>query len=371
MKVELLDYELPESAIAQRPAEERDQARMLVVRRGSLEDRVVRDWPELVAPGSLVVLNDTRVVGARLLGRKSKTGGKVELLLVERAGPTVRDSSMGSDGARVGMSARFRALGRGLGDLIGRELVFGDGALWAVVERPSTTPGLFDVRVATSLGSLEQALADHGHVPLPPYIRRPDDDTDRERYQTVYGRVPGAIAAPTAGLHLTHAMLAALETANVRVGYVTLHVGLGTFQPVAADDLDDHPMHAEWMTVSETLVREVAEARARGSSVVAVGTTVLRALETAADPDRRGFVVPREGETKLLIQPGPTFRVVDSLLTNFHLPRSTLLALVAAFAGRTRVLDAYREALARGYRFYSYGDAMWIPAAIPDGASAS
>jgi S-adenosylmethionine:tRNA ribosyltransferase-isomerase len=371
VKVELLDYELPESAIAQRPAEERDLARMLVVRAGSLEDRVVRDWPALVAPGSLVVLNDTRVVGARLLGRKSKTGGKVELLLVERAGPTTRDSSMGSEGARAGTAARFRALGRGLGELVGRELVFGDGALWAVVERPSSTPGLFDVRVATSLDSLEQAIDDHGHVPLPPYIRRSDDEADRERYQTVYGRVPGAIAAPTAGLHLTNATLSDLEARGVRVAYVTLHVGLGTFQPIAVDDLDLHPMHAEWMSAPASLVGEVAAARARGAPVVAVGTTVVRALETAADPDRPGLVVPWEGETRILIQPGYPFRVVDALLTNFHLPRSTLLALVSAFAGRARVLSAYREALARGYRFYSYGDAMWIPATLADEAEPS
>jgi S-adenosylmethionine:tRNA ribosyltransferase-isomerase len=240
-----------------------------------------------------------------------------------------------------------------------------------VVERPSATPGLFDVRVSTSLASLEQALDDHGHVPLPPYIHRSDDEADRERYQTVYGRVPGAIAAPTAGLHMTHAMLSELEARGVRIGYVTLHVGLGTFQPVAADDLDLHPMHAEWMSVSESLAREVGAARERGSPVVAVGTTVVRALETAADPERRGFVVPREGETNLLIQPGHAFRVVDSLLTNFHLPRSTLLALVAAFAGRERVLHAYREALDRGYRFYSYGDAMWIPAPLADGTEPS
>jgi S-adenosylmethionine:tRNA ribosyltransferase-isomerase len=201
-------------------------------------------------------------------------------------------------------------------------------------------------------------------MPIPPYIRRPDDVADDQRYQTVYGCVPGAIAAPTAGLHLTEAMLSELERRDVRVGRLTLHVGLGTFAPITATDLDDHPMHVEWMRVPEALVRQIAEARSRGGSVVAVGTTVVRALETAADRERPGFVVPTEGKTRLLIQPGYTFRVVDSLLTNFHLPRSTLLALVAAFAGRARILEAYREAVRRGYRFYSYGDAMWIPKRI-------
>jgi len=346
VKVELLDYELPESAIAQRPAERREMARLLVVGDRALDDRVVADWPSLVAPGSLVVLNDTRVVKARLLGKKARTGGKAELLLVDRV-----------DAARPD---RWRALGKGLHREVGQDLVFGEGALVAVVEGASATDGLYEVCLTTSLGSIDQALAEHGHVPIPPYIRRPDDGADVDRYQTVYGRVPGAIAAPTAGLHLTQTTLDELARRDVRVAYLTLHVGLGTFQPVAAADLDDHPMHAEWMSVPEKLVKEVADARRRGAPVVAVGTTVVRALEAAADPERVGFVVPMEGETRLLIQPGHAFRVVDALLTNFHLPRSTLLALVSAFAGRARVLDAYREAVRRGYRFFSYGDAMWI-----------
>jgi S-adenosylmethionine:tRNA ribosyltransferase-isomerase len=358
MRVELLDYVLPESAIAQRPVERREMARLLVI--GSdpheLIDAIVADWPALVPAGSLVVLNDTKVTKARLLGKKSKTGGKAELLLVERSNPSRSEGQSSVE--------EWRALGKGLCELVGQELVFGDGALVAEVGGASNVSGLYDVRLSAKGGTVERAIAAHGHMPIPPYIRRPDDAADDQRYQTVYGCVPGAIAAPTAGLHLTEAMLNELERRDVRVGRLTLHVGLGTFRPVTATDLDDHPMHAEWMRVPEALARQISEARSRGGSVVAVGTTVVRALETAVDRERPGFVVPTEGETRMLIQPGYAFRVVDALLTNFHLPRSTLLALVAAFAGRARVLEAYREAVRRGYRFYSYGDAMWIPKRI-------
>jgi S-adenosylmethionine:tRNA ribosyltransferase-isomerase len=257
---------------------------------------------------------------------------------------------------------RWRALGKGLRALVNAELIFADGAIVCVIEGPSNREGLFDVRLAARSGSVERALAVHGHVPIPPYIRRAADESDAERYQTVYARAPGAIAAPTAGLHLTQSLLDELARRGVRVAALTLHVGLGTFQPVAAEDLDHHVLHAEWMSVPETLTREVSEARKRGGRVVAVGTTVVRALESAADPGRPGSILPQEGETRMFIQPGHCFRVVDSLLTNFHLPRSTLLALVAAFAGRERILAAYRAAVARGYRFFSYGDAMWIEA---------
>jgi S-adenosylmethionine:tRNA ribosyltransferase-isomerase len=350
VKVELLDYELPETAIAQRPAERRELARLMVVEGGELVDRTVADWPSLVPAGALVVLNDTRVVKARLLGKKAKTGGKAELLLVDRV-----DAERGD---------AWRALGKGLNELVGQDLVFGEGALVARVEG-QRRDGLFDVRLSTPLASIEHALGAHGHVPIPPYIRRADDEDDVERYQTVYGRVPGAIAAPTAGLHITNVMLDELARRAISVAHLTLHVGLGTFQPVAAADLDDHPMHAEWMSVPEALSNEIAEARRRGAPVVAVGTTVVRALETAADPERHGLVVPTEGETRMLIQPGYRFRVVDALLTNFHLPRSTLLALVSAFAGRATILEAYGEAVRRGYRFFSYGDAMWIARRAP------
>jgi S-adenosylmethionine:tRNA ribosyltransferase-isomerase len=339
-------------------------ARLLVLGAGGQppQHRSVSDWPSLLPKGSLVVLNDTKVLKARLLGKKVKTGGKAELLLIERLERAdQRWMPIEPPPSAHGETEVWRALGKGLRELVGQDLVFGDGAIVARVLGPARVEGTYDVHLSTGRGTLQQMLAEHGHLPIPPYIRRPDDAADGERYQTVYGRVPGAIAAPTAGLHLTEAMLEELARREVAVAYLTLHVGLGTFLPVATDDLDDHPMHAEWMRVPETLVHAVAEARERRVPVVAVGTTVVRALETAADPERRGRIVPRTGETRMLIQPGHDFRVVDALLTNFHLPRSTLLALVAAFAGQREVLDGYREAVRCGYRFYSYGDAMWIP----------
>jgi S-adenosylmethionine:tRNA ribosyltransferase-isomerase len=356
VRVELLDYELPDSAIAQRPLARRESARLLVLDPATteLDHREVRDWPSLVPPGALVVLNDTKVVKARLLGTKAPGGGKAELLLVEPVSPP------GQDDARQ----KWRAIGKGLGRLHGQPLSFGGGALTAMVEGPSLVEGLFDVVLSARAGTVEAALAEHGHVPVPPYIRRADDMGDVERYQTVYARVAGAIAAPTAGLHLTAELLADLRQRGARTSFLTLHVGLGTFQAVAVDDFDDHPMHAEWIDVNETLVREVAAARSRGAPVVAVGTTVVRALEAAADRERKGHIVRTEGKTRLLIQPDYRFRVVDALLTNFHLPRSTLLALVAAFAGSEQILAAYREAVRSGYRFFSYGDAMWIPRRI-------
>jgi len=322
----------------------------------SLGDSRIVDWPSLVPAGALVVLNDTSVVKARLLGHKAITSGRAELLLVQRANEA-------SDGTE-----RWRAIGKGLRDLRGQELVFGDGSLIAVVEGPSDVEGLFFVRLSAKRGRVSDAIDAHGWVPIPPYIRRPADAADTERYQTVYARAPGAIAAPTAGLHLTTTLLEELRQKGARIAHVTLHVGLGTFQPVAVDDLDQHPMHAEWMQVTPALVAEVTSARERGAPVVAVGTTVVRALEAARDPERKGMIMPFEGETRILMQPGYAFAVVDALLTNFHLPRSTLLALVAAFAGRERILGAYREAISRGYRFYSYGDAMWIPRRAPETA---
>jgi S-adenosylmethionine:tRNA ribosyltransferase-isomerase len=375
VKIELFDFELPQSSIAQRPAGRREDARLLVVdpARDDFADAHVFDWPALVAPGSLVVLNDTKVVRARLLGKKP-TGGKVELLLVDRVG----DPSAPPNG---GTTERWRALGKGLGDLVGQRLVFArDGGaqgapqgpeLVARVEEKSsaeageTGSGLFDVALSAPAGSVAEALDALGHVPIPPYVRRADDAGDVERYQTVFARAPGAVAAPTAGLHLTKALLDRLVQRGVRLAFVTLHVGLGTFQPVAVADLDLHPMHAEWMHVSAGVAADVAAARARGAPVVAVGTTVVRALETAALAERPGHITPFEGETRLLIQPGYDFRVVDALLTNFHVPRSTLIALVAAFAGRARLLDAYAQAIRAGYRFYSYGDAMWLPRRAP------
>lgn len=364
MRRALLDYDLPPELIAARPPVERDGARLLVLGEGPPAFEAVRDLDRFVEPGTLVVLNDTRVIPARLWGHKVGSGGRVEILLVRRIGAATVE-----DGGRALPAERWTALGRASKPLRpGARIVIDDRSA-APPERPAliveiaSAPagGMLEVSLCSPADlPLERALDAVGHVPLPPYMHRSDEAEDRDRYQTVFARVPGAVAAPTAGLHLTEALLARLAARGVETARVTLHVGLGTFQPVTVDDLDDHPMHAEVLAVPAETAEAVARARARGAKVLAVGTTVVRALESAADPDRDGHVRPAEGETRLLIQPGYRFRVVDQLLTNFHLPQSTLLALVSAFAGRERVLDAYRAAIAERFRFYSYGDAMLI-----------
>lgn len=354
MRIDLFDYELPPDRIATHPAPRRDAARLLLVapKRGGVEDRTMADLPELLPQGALVVLNDTRVLRARLFGTKRGTGGKVEIFLVEKL-------------AGGGKSERWRALGRaskrlGPGTVVELE----NGALTAHVEGRDERDGSLEVTLSSEGLDVAEAIERHGRIPLPPYMRREANQEDVERYQTVFARKPGAVAAPTAGLHLTPSLLEALQQRGIHIAMLTLHVGLGTFQPVTVEDLDDHPMHAERFEIPPEVAEAVASARERGGPVVAVGTTVVRALESAACPDRPGHVRAMSGQTNLLIQPGYRFRVVDALLTNFHLPRSTLLALVCAFAGRELVLDAYREAVRRGYRFYSYGDAMLIPSRV-------
>jgi len=341
---EFLDYSLPESRIAQRPTSQRDGARLLVVGQETLEDRCVREWPQLVPPGALVVLNETRVLRARVYGQREGSGGKVELLLLE---------AQGADAQRP----RWLAMGRANRPLrAGTPILVGGERLQVVETLPD---GVLVVELAQS--DVVEWLQRVGHVPLPPYVKRPDDEQDDARYQTVFASEPGAVAAPTAGLHLTRAMLTRLGERGVDIGKLTLHVGAGTFAPVKALDLDEHPMHTERYSISETLVAQVAAARARGAPVVAVGTTVVRALESARDERRPGLIRACSTATRLLIQPGYRFGVVDALLTNFHAPRSTLLALVAAFIGLERMRVAYAAALQRDYRFLSYGDAMWLP----------
>jgi S-adenosylmethionine:tRNA ribosyltransferase-isomerase len=343
MRVDLLDYPLPEAAIAQRPSTDRDGARMLVVGERAVSHRRITDWVSLVPPRSLVVLNDTRVRRSRLLLEKS-TGGKVELLVLD-----VRAADEGSE--------IWTAIGHSNRPLrVGARLELGSLRL-TVIERGA---GGELVLSAHGHGRGEDFFEQHGRIPLPPYIRRAAGDEDAERYQTVFAEQIGSAAAPTAGLHLTRGMLAALAERQIEVAFTTLHVGAGTFMPVRALDLDEHPMHAEHYEVSTSLAQAVARARARNASVVAVGTTVVRALESAAEGER-GLVRPRRESTRLLIQPGYRFAVVDALLTNFHAPRSTLLALVSAFGGPARLKAAYGVALAAGYRFLSYGDAMWLP----------
>jgi S-adenosylmethionine:tRNA ribosyltransferase-isomerase len=347
VQTRLFDYELPEALIARYPSAERDGGRLLVLGPGGLEHRRIRELPELVAPGSLVIVNDSRVRKARLLGKRAKTGGSAEVLLLR---PTPEHPS--------GRPETWLALGRASKALRPGTLVEAGSLLIEVLERHAD--GFLTVAIDTHGEKLDLVLEREGHVPIPPYLGREDEASDSARYQTVYAKDPGSVAAPTAGLHLTDALIGRMEKAGIEIGRLTLHVGPGTFRPVVSDDLDQHPMHGEWFEIDEMLAARVRLARQRGAALVAIGTTVVRALESAADPETSGLVRPMRAETELLIQPGFRFRVTDQLLTNFHLPKSTLLALVSAFAGRERILEAYRAAIGENYRFLSYGDAMWI-----------
>lgn len=353
MKLSDFDYELPPERIAQAPAAVRDEARLLVHERAAArtQHRRVRELGELLRAGDLLVLNDTRVLRARLFARRA-SGGRVELLLVEPVAADGREWR-----ALVHPARRLRA-DEGLALEGGSERV----RLCARERTPDGAPAMeWRVRLEDAAGNVldaQEVMARAGHVPLPPYVTRPDAETDVERYQTVYARVPGAVAAPTAGLHFTPALLADLAARGIERASVTLHVGPGTFQPVKSANVAEHVMHAERFELPAETAAAVRATRARGGRVVAVGTTVVRVLESSAEPG--GEVRPGRGETRLFLVPGAEFRVTDALLTNFHLPRSTLLMLVCAFAGRERVLGLYQEALAQGYRFYSYGDAMLL-----------
>jgi S-adenosylmethionine:tRNA ribosyltransferase-isomerase len=341
VKLSDFDYELPEALIAQEPVSPRDASRLLVLpSEGPPEHRAFAELDRLLAPGDLLVFNDTKVIPARLLGRKP-TGGKIEILLCEplEGGTGRRWRAMGqaSKPIREGAALEF--------DGLSARVLAAEGEGFYVVELDREGP------------ALEAALARVGRVPLPPYIRREPGELDRERYQTIWARAPGSAAAPTAGLHFTDAVLARLDARGVRRASVTLHVGPGTFLPIRGDSIEQHRMHPEWYQVSETCASEIAACRARGGRIVAVGTTSVRTLESAHDGTR---VVPGNGRTSLFVRPGYAFRAVDALVTNFHLPRSTLLMLVCALGGADRVLGAYREAVARRYRFFSYGDAMLL-----------
>jgi S-adenosylmethionine:tRNA ribosyltransferase-isomerase len=337
------DYVLDPSRVAQQPAAARDGARLLALDRtsGALAHRTILDLPELLAPGDLVVVNATRVLPARLRGRK-ESGGAIEALLLGPLPPA------------PGGGPRFRALIRGR-VRVGAKLAFGagEGRLEAEIAAKADDG---ETVLLFAPGARPYAL---GETPLPPYIRRETPASeDVERYQTVFARVPGSVAAPTAGLHLSERLLAALAARGIERTEVVLHVGTGTFRPLRDADLAAGRLHAEAFELPAAAAEAVARARARGGRIVAVGTTVARVLESCALPG--GGVDTRSGETDLFLRPGSSFRVVDALLTNFHLPRSSLLLLVAAFAGRERVLAAYAAAQAAGYRFYSYGDAMLV-----------
>jgi len=349
MKTADFDFHLPERLIAQTPIARRDASRLLVLprREGAPVHASFRDLVQHLHPGDLLVLNDAKVIPARLRGAKEGSGGRVELLLCDPLAPR--------DGRAVwrcmaGASKPLRAGGRirlGEGDaVLGAEVVaVGEG-------------GFVDVAFDEAPDRILDRVERIGELPLPPYMRREADETDRERYQTIYARVPGAVAAPTAGLHFTDEVFASLRERGVETARVTLHVGPGTFLPVRAEDVADHRMHAERYEVPAETAAAVERTRASGRRVIAVGTTALRTLESAADES--GALRIGAGVSELFVKPGFTFRAVDGLLTNFHLPRSTLVMLVAALAGRERLLAAYAEAVEREYRFYSYGDAMLV-----------
>jgi S-adenosylmethionine:tRNA ribosyltransferase-isomerase len=342
MRISDLDYDLPDELIAQEPLAKRDASRLLLldVPADDVEDRLFTELPGLLPP-SLFVFNDTRVFPARLLGRKA-TGGRVEILLLKKI-PEVPDRWLAMGRSSKGLRAEM-------------ELSLCDGRLKAHVVR-ALDHGQLEVDLQAE-GGVDELIERAGGVPLPPYIRREAGDADRTRYQTVYARKTGAVAAPTAGLHFTESTLRALEETGHQTAYVTLHVGPGTFQPVQVDALDEHEMHEEAFEVPEATVAAIGRARAEGRPVVAVGTTVVRTLESSVDVE--GNPVAGFGTTRLFIRPPHRFQVVDHLVTNFHLPRSTLLALVMAFAGVELTRRGYREAAERRYRFYSYGDAMLI-----------
>lgn len=337
MRTSDFDYPLPEELIAQYPLAKRSASRMLYVSHdGDFEDRVFSELPELLQAGDLLVFNNTRVFPARVFGCKA-TGGRIELLVERLLGERqalvhLRASKSPKAGSRLELPAGVQA---------------------CVEERQGE---LFKVTFDCK-GTLLEYLEQVGHMPLPPYIVREDEAEDTERYQTVYAQRTGAVAAPTAGLHFDNALLDTLESAGIGQAFVTLHVGAGTFQPVRAESIQDHFMHAEQFEVSAEVCRRIEETRARNGRVIAVGTTVVRSLETAA---ANGTLQPFTGETNLFIAPGYRFRCIDALITNFHLPRSSLLMLVCAFGGYERVMRAYQHAVWRRYRFFSYGDAMFI-----------
>ncbi len=336
-------YELPADLIAQHPAEPRGDSRLVVIPpSGPFEHRRIRDLLDLVEPGDLFVVNESRVLPARLLGRKT-TGAQAEILLVSPTEPE-RDPLIWEALVRPGRKLRPGAV-----------VVISDDLRVEILE--VVPSGNRVVRLQTDLG-VDEAMERYGSMPLPPYIEREADTADRERYQTVYARAPGSIAAPTAGLHFTAELLDKIEERGVELAAVTLHVGIGTFRPVEVEDPAEHPMHRERYHVPDAVVEAIERTRARSGRIWAVGTTAVRTLEAAADPD--GAVRSGWGDTDLFIRPPYDYRVVDGLLTNFHLPRSTLIMLVAALAGYDRTMNAYAEAVRERYRFYSYGDAMAV-----------
>ena len=337
MKTSDFDYRLPESSIAQTPAEPRDSSRLLVLHRetNELEHRIFRDVTDYLNAGDLLVLNQTRVIPARIFARK-ETGGRVELLLLRRLDALTWEVLVGGKGLRVGKIVKVEEDGPSAEIL---EILDGSERLIKFSE------------------PIEPYFSKVGNVPLPPYIHEKLDDP--ERYQTVYAKEPGSAAAPTAGLHFTPRLLEELQVKGVRIAYVTLHVGLDTFAPVTEDDPEEHKIHTEWCEVTQETAELINDTKTRGRRVVAVGTTSVRTLETVGSQSSE-MIGPYVGPTSLFILPGYQFKIVDMMITNFHLPKSSLIMLVSAFAGRERILETYNSAVEEGYRFYSFGDAMLI-----------
>ena len=342
MKTSDFSFDLPDEQIARYPVAERSASRLLVLNpvSGDTSDHIFRDIEAMLDPGDLLVFNNTRVIPARLYGEKL-SGGKLEALIERVTGEhEVLAHLRSSRSPKPGQQIR---LGDVLVDVIDRE-----GALFRL--RFNDSRSVFDI------------LDDIGHMPLPPYMEREDADEDKERYQTVYAEKPGAVAAPTAGLHFDEPLMARLKEKGVRFAFVTLHVGAGTFQPVKVEDVTKHVMHSEYIEVGDDVVEAVNATRAAGKRVVAVGTTSVRSLES---PSQSGEIAPFAGDSEIFIYPGYRFRSVDAIVTNFHLPESTLIMLISAFAGRDNTLAAYDHAVKANYRFYSYGDAMFLPCAAP------
>ena len=353
MRVSDFNFNLPDELIARYPKTERKTSRLLQLngQSGELKHGHFADVLDLINEGDLVIFNNTRVIPARMFGRKI-TGGKLEVL-VERMLDQhsclahVRSSKAPKEGAEI-------ILGE---DKLGE----GNGVSMKMVARHNT---LFELELMDKSRTLLEVLQEVGHIPLPPYIDRPDEDADKERYQTVYNKVPGAVAAPTAGLHFDDELMAQLKAKGVNFAFVTLHVGAGTFQPVRVEKLEDHEMHSEYAEVPQDVVDAILATKAKGKRVIAVGTTSVRSVESAAlaaeENHADQIITPFFSDTSIFIYPGKKFRVVDCLITNFHLPESTLIMLVSAFAGYDHTMNAYKEAVTNQYRFFSYGDAMFI-----------
>lgn len=336
MQTSDFDYHLPNELIAQYPLKERTSSRLLYVNQSNYLDKQFTDILDLINPGDLLVFNNTRVIPARLHGQK-ETGGKIEVLLERvidehHALAHVRASKSPKPGARLILESEITV------EVLGRQGEF------------------FELKFLSDQSVID-LLEQYGHMPLPPYIERSDEDSDQERYQTVYSEEPGAVAAPTAGLHFDDALLQQLKDKGVDFAYVTLHVGAGTFQPVRVENIDDHQMHSEFVNVSDEVVQQINQTKAKGNKVIAVGTTAVRSIESAA---MHGELEAFHSDTDIFIFPGYEFKGIDALITNFHLPQSTLLMLVCAFAGYENIMAAYKHAVESQYRFFSYGDAMFI-----------